>query len=46
MVISPVHLTSLLAKMDGMTQREEKFRLMAHRCEQLFCDIWVGAIFF
>jgi hypothetical protein len=36
MVISPIHLTPLLAKLDGMAQRVKKFRTMAHRCEKLF----------
>jgi hypothetical protein len=45
MIISPVYLTLLLVKMDGMTQREKKFRLMAHRCEQL-SSAQAGTIFF
>jgi hypothetical protein len=36
MVISPIHLTPLFAKLDGMAQRAKKFRTMAHRCEKLF----------
>jgi hypothetical protein len=36
MVISPIHLTPLLANLDGMAQRVKKFRTIAHRCEKLF----------
>jgi hypothetical protein len=36
MVISPVHLTPLDAKTDGMVWRSKDFRWMAHRCERTF----------
>jgi hypothetical protein len=46
MVISSIHLTPLLAKLDEMTKRAKKFRTMAHRCEELFNGTQINTIFF